>query len=89
MFFPLLRRSSNMGKFPVIYMGSLSNGICMGGLVPVLVNIAILSMDVNIQMAGFTCFLFACLVAILTLILFLRMEKTEFYQIYSNIKTGT
>jgi hypothetical protein len=41
--------SSNMGKFPVEYMGSLANGICFGGLVPVLVNITILSMDVDIQ----------------------------------------
>ncbi len=38
-----------MGKFPVTYMGSLSNGVCMGGLVPVVVNIVILSMDVDIQ----------------------------------------
>jgi len=33
-------------------MGSLANGICMGGLIPVGVNIAILAMDVDIQMAG-------------------------------------
>ncbi len=38
-----------MGKFPVKYMGSLANGVCMGGLVPVVVNIVILSLDVNIQ----------------------------------------
>ena len=38
-----------MGKFPVKYMGSLANGICMGGLIPVIVNIVILSMDVDIQ----------------------------------------
>ena len=41
--------SANMGKFPVKYMGSLANGICMGGLIPVVVNILILSMDVDIQ----------------------------------------
>ncbi len=45
-----------MGKFPVKYMGSLANGICMGGLVPVVVNIVILSMDVDIQVrAQATC----------------------------------
>ena len=38
-----------MGKFPVEYMGSLANGVCMGGLIPVLFNIAILSMDVDVQ----------------------------------------
>ena len=80
--------SSNMGKFPVIYMGSLSNGVCMGGLVPVLVNILILSMDVNIQMAGFSCFAFGCIMVVLCLVLFRRMEKSEFYQHYSSIKTG-
>ena len=41
--------SANMGKFPVEYMGSLANGVCMGGLVPVIFNIAILSMDVDVQ----------------------------------------
>lgn len=80
--------SSNMGKFPVIYMGSLSNGVCMGGLVPVMVNILILSMDVNHQMAGFSCFVFSAIVSVLCLILFLNMEKAEFYQFYSSVKTG-
>ena len=42
-----------MGKFPVSYMGSLANGICMGGLIPVIVNILILSMDVDIQVRDF------------------------------------
>ncbi len=41
--------SANMGKFPVKYMGSLANGICMGGLIPVVVNIVILTTDVDIQ----------------------------------------
>lgn len=72
-----------MGKFPVEYMGSLANGICMGGLMPVMVNIMILSLDVDIQMAGFGCFVFSCLLAMLCLVLFLIMEKTEFYQFYT------
>ena len=56
----------------------------MGGLVPVIVNIVILSMDVNIQMAGFSCFVFSFILAILCLVLFLYMEKTEFYQFYTS-----
>ena len=56
----------------------------MGGLIPVLVNICILSMDVDLQMAGFGCFCFACGVAVLCLVLFLAMERTGFYQAYSS-----
>ena len=74
-----------MGKFPVKYMGSLANGICMGGLIPVVVNIIILSMDVNNQMAGFGCFVFSCLLCCLVLGLFLIVEKTEFYHYYTHI----
>lgn len=74
-----------MGKFPVKYMGSLANGICMGGLIPVLVNIFFLSLDVDIQMAGFACFLFSFLTAIVVLLLFLRMERLQFYQYYSKL----
>ncbi len=40
-----------MGKFPVEYTGSLSNGITMGGIIPVLINILILSMNVDVQVS--------------------------------------
>ena len=45
--------SANMGKFPVEYMGSLANGVCMGGLIPVVFNIGILSMDIDVQGGSF------------------------------------
>ncbi|XP_059084389.1 equilibrative nucleoside transporter 3-like [Tigriopus californicus] len=77
--------SANMGKFPVSYMGSLANGICVGGLIPVLVNIFFLTLKVDIQMAGFACFMFSFLTAIVVLVLFLRMEGLEFYQYYSKL----
>lgn len=75
--------SSNMGKFPVQYMGSLANGICMGGLIPVLLNLLILSMDVDIQMAGFYCFLLSSFIVLLVFGLYSYMRKTEFYQYYT------
>ena len=34
-------------------------------------------------MAGFGCFVFACIVAVCCLFLFLRMEKNEFYKFYT------
>ena len=72
-----------MGKFPVQYMGSLANGICMGGLIPVLLNLLILSMDVDIQMAGFYCFLLSSFIVLVVFILYSVMRKTEFYQYYT------
>ncbi len=41
--------SSYLGRFPVTYIGNLSNGICMAGLIAVSINIAILGMDVDMQ----------------------------------------
>lgn len=73
-----------MGKFPVAYMGSLANGVCMGGLGPVIINIVILSMDVDIQMAGFLCFVFSCGLVIVCMILYLLMERTVFYMHYTH-----
>ncbi len=40
---------SYLGKFPVTYIGSFSNGICMSGLLAVSINIAILGMDVDME----------------------------------------
>ena len=51
--------SANLSKFPIRYMGSLCNGVTCGGLLPVLVNLLILSLDVDMQMAGFGCFVFS------------------------------
>ena len=72
-----------MGKFPVQYMGSLANGICMGGLIPVLLNLLILSMDVDIQMAGFYCFLLSSFIVLVVFFLYSHMRKTEFYRYYT------
>ncbi len=41
--------STYLGKFPPRYIGNIQNGICIGGIIPVLVNIIILSMDVDMQ----------------------------------------
>ena len=77
-----------MGKFPVRYMASLSSGVCMGGLIPVLFNVTILGLDVDMQMAGFACFVFSGFVALLTVVLFVKMEGMKFYRYYTD-KTQT
>ncbi len=41
-----------MAKFPVRYTGSLSNGLVIGGLIPVLLNILLLSMNINEQVSS-------------------------------------
>ncbi len=48
---PCQLSSSYLGRFPVTYISSLSNGICMGGLIAVSINIAILGMDVDMQVS--------------------------------------
>ncbi len=78
----LLRATStaNMGKFPVKYVGSLANGVCMGGLIPVIFNVAVLGLDVDIQMAGFACFAFSGSFTLIVLALYLKMETLPFYK---------
>ena len=73
-----------MGKFPVRYMGSLSSGVCMGGLIPVIFNVTILGLDVDMQMAGFACFVFSGFVALLTVALFIKMERMKFYRFHTD-----
>ncbi len=41
--------SANLGKFPAAYTASLCNGITMGGLIPVLVNLLLLSLNADFR----------------------------------------
>ena len=45
--------SAKLGPFPVEYMGTWVNGAGMGGLIPALMNIAILGTNVDFQTSGF------------------------------------
>ena len=48
-------------------MGSTVNGAGMGGLLPSVVNVVILAMNADFQMAGFWCFLFAEIMCVVCL----------------------
>ena len=43
---------ANLGTFPVSYMGNVVNGSGMGGLLPSVVNVIILAMNADFQLAG-------------------------------------
>jgi hypothetical protein len=45
--------SARLGPFPVEYMGTWVNGAGMGGLLPSLMNVAILGTQANFQTSGF------------------------------------
>jgi hypothetical protein len=45
--------SARLGPFPVEYMGNWVNGAGMGGLIPSLMNVAILGTQANFQTSGF------------------------------------
>lgn len=75
--------SSLLSPFPHEYMGHWVNGAGMGGLLPSVVNVAILSVNANFQVSGFACFLVAAIISVICLGLTLVMEKTDFYQYYA------
>lgn len=56
----------------------------MGGLLPSLVNVIILAIEADFQVAGFYCFLIAEIMAILCLVISVLIERTPFYAYYSN-----
>ena len=43
---------ANLGTFPVTYMGNVVNGAGMGGLLPSVVNVVILAINADYQVAG-------------------------------------
>ncbi|TRY77281.1 hypothetical protein TCAL_10226 [Tigriopus californicus] len=79
--------SANVGKFPVPYIGNMVSGAGMGGLLPALVNVIILAVEADFQVAGFYCFLIAEIMAILCLVVSVYIERTPFYAFYSTNET--
>jgi equilibrative nucleoside transporter 1/2/3 len=75
---------ANLGKFPVRYLGNVTNGAGMGGLLPSVVNVIILAVNGDAQTAGFFCFLFAGIMAAVCLVLTVYLDKRNtYYQYYS------
>lgn len=61
---------ANLGTFPVSYMGNVVNGSGMGGLLPSVVNVIILAMNADFQLAG----TYLC-VYLLSLMVWLEIER--------------
>eukprot|EP00095_Tigriopus_kingsejongensis_P002945 snap_masked-scaffold1679_size31325-processed-gene-0.0 protein:Tk02945 transcript:snap_masked-scaffold1679_size31325-processed-gene-0.0-mRNA-1 annotation:"equilibrative nucleoside transporter 3" len=78
--------SANVGKFPVPYIGNMVSGAGMGGLLPSVVNCIILAIEADFQIAGFYCFLFAEILAIVCLALSIYLERIHFYDYYSTLE---
>ena len=75
--------SSLLSPFPPEYLGHWVNGAGMGGLVPSILNVIFLSVNPDVKLSGFVCFVFALAITITTLGLTFAMERSEFYQYYS------
>jgi len=66
-------------------MAAMSNGIAIGGLLPVLVNLVLLTTDADEEVAGFGCFTFGAIFVLMVFLLFLRMEKLSLYKHFTSL----
>lgn len=71
------------GKFPSKYMGSVMAGQAMGGILPALVDIIVLSLDISERDSGFACFTIATLILIMNFALFGWLIRTDFFRHYA------
>ena len=70
-------------------MQLLDNGLSMAGLFAVLVNILALSTKLDIEITGGICFLVVSALALVGLVFLSFMERSEFYQHYTNLPQAT
>ncbi|TRY69151.1 hypothetical protein TCAL_02182 [Tigriopus californicus] len=71
------------GKFPPKYMGSIMAGQAMGGVFPALVDIVVISANVQAKDTGFACFLIATLCLIASFVSFAWVRRTKFFKFYA------
>jgi len=77
---------ANLANFPEKYIGHMSSGQGMGGLLPSVVNVIILAFpNSNSQLAGFYCFLFALIVSGVCLALSCTLTKSPYYTLHSSL----
>merc|ERR1719499_2603676 len=77
---------ANLANFPEKYIGHMSSGQGMGGLLPSVVNVIILAFpNSNSQLAGFYCFLFALILAGVCLALSCTLTKSPYYTLHSSL----
>ena len=74
------------GRFPPTYMGAMVQGQALGGIIAVSTNIIMLAFGMSDKSAAFWDFLIATVYLALSLVAFVVVTKTEFYQVISQIK---
>ncbi len=70
-------------------MTSIDIGLSMAGLIAVLINIAVLVTDVDIEVTGGICFITVSGMALLGIILLSILQRNHFYQYYTNLPQTT
>ena len=66
-------------------MPDLDNGLSVAGLIPVVLNICILSFELNIEKVGGICFCIFSLIIVIGAICYTKMVKDPMFQYYTNL----
>ena len=71
--------------FPAEYLGTMGSGCGIGGLIPSVMNIAIIGASKNsAQLVGISCFCICTALAAFGLVFLFILNKNNFYQSYAN-----
>ena len=72
-----------LGMFPANYLGTMASGAAVGGLIPSLLNIAIIGATGNSgQIVGFSCFCLSTLISLSCLPLTFTLQRNQFFRFY-------
>ena len=78
-----------LGLFPAEYLGSMGSGCGIGGLIPSVMNIAILGASQNSsQIVGISCFCICTSLAAVCLGILFALNGNKFYQTYASSITA-
>ena len=78
-----------LGLFPAEYLGSMGSGCGIGGLIPSVMNIAILGASQNSsQIVGISCFCICTSLAAICLGILFVLNGNKFYQTYASSITA-
>ena len=69
------------GRFPPAYMGAMVQGQALGGIIAVSINISMLAVGLDDVDAAFWDFLIATVYLATSLVAFMVVTRTEFYQV--------
>ena len=72
-----------LGMFPPEYIGTMGSGAGIGGLIPSLINVAILGLSKDSStVVGIACFCIATLIALSCFVLTYSLQRNAFYRFY-------